>query len=306
MKNLFIDPSTASDIDGRVDRVLRDLNYKSGKVELKEVRELLRLDLQYYTSRDESLAKDIVHKLRIGATQVVKRPLFLIEAIAKFDLRALFVPDRKRILVAKDLPDLKKRWSVGHEISHSLFPWHSEYMLGDNKTTLSPTCHEIIEAEANYGTGRLLFPAKQFVGLSQSSPPSLGHVRTIASYFGNTITTTLWRYVENSGAVALGLVGEHPRYVRHGEPPIAYFIRSRGFKDQFGKIDERELFQALAEYCSYRKAGPLGQAELVLRDDNGDKHDFVFESFGTSYNALTLAIHIRKHVTKVSLATAHA
>jgi Zn-dependent peptidase ImmA (M78 family) len=305
MKNLFVDASTASDIDKRIQKVLRDLSYAGGKVELREVRELLRLDLQYYKTQDESLAKDVVHKLRIGAKQVIERPLLLLEAIKKFDLKALLIPDRKRILVAQELPDLKKRWSVGHEISHSLLPWHAEYMLGDNKTTLSPQCHEIIEAEANYGAGRLLFPLNVFSQMAKSKPPSLAHVRTLASYFGNTITTTLWRYVEGSDSIAFGLVGEHPRYPREGQPTIAYFIRSPIFEARFRQVTETMLFDSLKRYCSYTKAGPLGEALLVLSDDHGAGHEFHFETFGTSYNALTLALHIRKQPSLAPATTAH-
>lgn len=301
MKNRFVDTSTAVDIDRRVAKVLRDLDYSSGKVELKEVRDLLRLDLQYYTSSDDGLLRDVVHKLRIGAKQVIKRPLLLLEAIKKFDLKALFVPDRKRILIASDLPVLKQRWSEGHEISHSLCTWHSEYLLGDNKATLSPMCHEIIESEANYGTGRLLFPAPQFLELSRAKAGSLEHIRALATQFGNTITSTLWRYVENSESIAIGLIGEHPHHCREGEPQIAYFIRSPKFANEFKGVGEEALFVHLRKYCRYNKGGPLGKSVVVLIDDNKVEHEFEFESFSTTYHTLTLAVHLRKKVISAKI-----
>jgi len=303
MKNLFVDASTARDIDRRVAKILRDLDYSSGKVELKEVRELLKLDLHYYKSTDDGLLKVIVHKLRVGAKQVIKRPLLLLEAIKKFDLKALFIPDRKRILIASDLPDLKKRWSEGHEILHSVCPWHGEYMLGDDKTTLSPMCHEIIESEANYGTGKLLFPAHNFLEISKGKPMSFEHIRSISGHFGNTLTSTLWRYVENSDALSLGLIGEHPRHARAGEPSISYFIRSPKFAAEFESTTEEQLYKCLQSYCRYNKGGPLGQAVIVLTDDNSVKHEFKFESFSTTYHTLTLAVQLRKHpVSEVVLA----
>jgi hypothetical protein len=297
VRNSFIDNGSARDIDQRISRVLKDLGYSSGPVNLSEVRQLLRLDIGYYTADDASLAGEIVHKLRIGAKQVMERPSLLLEAIRKLDLRALFLPDRKRILIDANLPDLKKRWSETHEIAHSLIPWHVEYMLGDTRETLAPSCHEVIEAEANYGAGRLLFPASQFLDMAREGK-TLSHVKRLAEEYGNTITTTLWRYVENSDDVLFGAIGEHPKRPRTGEPPIAYFIRSRTFEQRFSRCDETEIFKQIGRYCGYQRTGPLGYGELVLTDNNGDNHIFTAETFGNRYNALTLARYAsRQNVT---------
>ena len=49
------------------------------------------------------------------------------------------------------------------EIGHDIIPWHADMMLGDTEQTLTPSCHEIIEAEANYAAGQLLFMASRFL-----------------------------------------------------------------------------------------------------------------------------------------------
>lgn len=157
MNNIFLDQRTVRDIDKVVDRVHQNLDYTDGAIELREVRELLRLDLKYYRLDDPGLVDEVIHKLKVGAKQVIARPSLLMEAVRTFDLSALFVPDRKRILVDVSVPDLKKRWYETHEIAHSLIPWHADYTLGDDRSTLSQGCHDRIEAEANYGGGRLLF-----------------------------------------------------------------------------------------------------------------------------------------------------
>ncbi len=209
MRNIYLDEQTARDIEQHTDRVLKDLGYLTGKVNLAEVRDLLQLDLHYYASDDPGLLEEVVHRLTVGAKQVIKRPALLLEVIKKLDLKALFVPDRKRILIDSTLPDLKKRWSETHEISHSLIPWHAHYMLGDNRVTLSPTCQESIEAEANYGAGRLLFPAAPFLEMARSSLIDIALIKAIASHFGNTITSTLWRCVENSEGLMFGVIGAY-------------------------------------------------------------------------------------------------
>jgi Zn-dependent peptidase ImmA (M78 family) len=271
-----------------------------GKVELADLRHLLKLDLHYYTSTDPSLADEVVHKLVVGAKQVVARPGLLLDVIKKFDLRALFVPDRKRILVDTTLPDLKKRWSETHEIAHSIIPWHAEYMLGDDRSTLSPSCHDRIECEANYGAGGLLYPRKPFLEIARSGPPSIALVKSIAVHFGNTITTALWRLVEHSEELVFATIGEHPHYAREGEPEIAYFIRSKRFLNEFSEISESSLFSAVAGYCSYKRNGPLGQGQIELLNDRRERYTFIAETFKNGHHALTLAHTAKQATTQVS------
>ena len=300
MKNLFLDTRSAADIDKVVDKIHRDLGKPEKKVELAQVRELLRLDLGFYSPEDPGLLKEVIHKLRVGAKQVAERPSLLIDVVRRFDLQALFIPDRKRILIDSSMPDLKKRWSEGHEILHSLIPWHSEYTLGDNKKTLSMACEEQIEAEANYGTGRLLFPPYSFAERAQSEEPSLSAIKELAADFGNTITTTLWRYVESSSQIMFGVVSQHPRYPTEGEPRVAYFIRSPAFEHAFRNVTEEDAFALVGECCDYRKRGPLGQRVVLATDDRGVAHEFLMECFSNSHQVLTLARNLRTRSTLVA------
>jgi hypothetical protein len=69
-----------------------------------------------------------------------------------------------------------------------------------------------MEAEANYGAGQLLFLARRFVIEASSASPSIALVRLLKERFGNTITPTLWRYVEqvHPDLPMVGLVTGHP------------------------------------------------------------------------------------------------
>lgn len=301
MNNMFLDSRTVRDIDKVVDRVHQDLGYTDGAIQLLEVRDLLRLDLKYYRLDDPGLVDEVIHKLKVGAKQVIARPGLLVDAIRKFDLSALFVPDRKRILVDSSVPDLKKRWYEIHEIAHSLIPWHADYTLGDDRTTLSQGCHERIEAEANYGGGRLLFPNKVFTLHRLSSTMSLARVREISKHFGNTITSTLWRCVEQSDELTFATIGEHPQRPRDGKPQVEYFVRSRSFAAQFPNITDADVWAWMREYCGYRTTGPLGTMDLNIQDVNGVSHAFVIESFSNGYNALTMARWIRQAPVTVSV-----
>lgn len=299
MKNIHIDTRSAKDIGNQIDRVHRDLGYTNGKVNLQDVRELLRLDLQYYRLDDPELIDEIVHKIKVGVKQVAARPLLLIEAARKFDLNALFLPDRKRIYIDYSVPDLKKRWCESHEVAHSLIPWHTYYMLGDNRTTLSPACHQIIEAEANYGAGQLIFPHSVFTEARLASQISLSFVQTLAKSFGNTITSTLWRCVEQSEEILFATIGGHPYYSRKEIQNIEYFICSESFEQQFSNVTEENVWSWILSYCSHTKVGPLGQAEVVIIDVNQESHVFLIESFSNSHSVLTLGRWLYKKPVQV-------
>jgi len=293
VKNLLLSQRTAQDIDNHVNRILRDLGNPEPPLRLEVVRDLLRLDLAYYSATDESFIKEFVHTLKIGARQVVERPTLLVEAIQKLDLKALFLPDRKRILLDRSLPLLKQRWSEAHETIHSVLPWHGALSMGDTKLTLTPACHDHIEAEANYGAGRLLFLGDLFAECARDMAPSIKNVMKLHDHFGNTITTTLWRYVERSEQVLFGAVSAHPHHLPETfdpNSPCRYFIRSAKFASQFIADLETEVFQQLGAYCSHKKAGPLGTGEIILVDTNGNTRSFSCETFSNRYEALTLGV----------------
>jgi hypothetical protein len=298
VRNLLLDERTTKDIDDRIARVHSDLGYAGGAVNLAEVRDLLSLDLQFYTTDDPDLLDQMVHKLRVGTKQVIRRPKFLAEAIRKFDLKALFLPDRKRILLSQNLPELKKRWSEGHEVAHSVIPWHADYMLGDDRSTLSPSCHARIEAEANHGSGRLLFPPKVFNEVRRAQTVDLARVRAMAVQFGNTITSTLWRSVETDEHPSFAVIGGHPQYPAD-RPEVEYFIRSRSFVQRFPDFAETDVAMRLREYCNFVRRGPLGCGEIAIPDSNGEDHVFVAESFNNSHDTLTIGRYLRPRSTVV-------
>jgi hypothetical protein len=240
--------------------------------------------------------REVASRLWVAGKQIIARPMLLVDAIRKADLKALYIPDRKRILIDSDLPVLKHRWNEAHEIGHSIIPWHKSTMLGDDKVTLSQACTAHTESEANYAAGRLLFLRDVFSDQSNDSAPTLALVRELKKEFGNTMTSTLWRMVEMSHKTIFGAVSCHPqRLSEEFDPsePLRYFIRSPKFLKRFSLIDESIIWAHMRSYCSSAKGGPLGTEEVVLIDDNGDSHIFRMETFYNSYEALTMGVHLR-------------
>ena len=306
MKNVALDHRTVRDIDEQVAKVLRGLGNPSPPIDLRLVRELLKLDRGYYSTTDDGLLRETFSRLKIAGVQVLKRPTILKDAVTQLSLKALYLPDQKRILIDKDLPKLKHRWNEAHEIGHDMIPWHGGMMLGDTEQTLTPTCHEIMEAEANYAAGQLLFLASRFEAEATAETPSLDLVKRLSGAYGNTMTSTLWRLAEQAHGdrPMVALVSGHPHPARRKadfDPtsPCRYCIQSPLFRDRFGQISEAQLFALVAAYAGGQRGGMLGQDEVELVDRAGEIHVFWFETFFNRYEALTLGIWVRQKATIV-------
>lgn len=302
MKNPVVTGYEAAAIDKAVDRVLRDLNDSEPPLNVDEVRELLKLHRKYYSMTDPSLFAEMSHSLRIGGHRISRSLKNFVQQVRNAGLRAIFDAERRRICIDEDLPKPKHRWAECHEISHSLIEWHDDYLLGDRELELSADCHETIEAEANYGAGRLLFLGDRFSDEIMSRETGIQVVRDLKEDFGNTYTSTLWRYVEQHQGAAplLGVVTTHPgNKPQDFDPssPCRYLIQSAQFRARFSKVSEMQLFNIIAEYCApngyWPRGGLLGDATCLLRDDNGERHEFSFETFSNFHETLTLGVHMR-------------
>jgi len=302
VKNISLDHRTVHDIDDQIAKVLRGLGNPAPPVDLRVVRELLKLDRGYYSTTDDSLLRETFSRLKIAGVQVLKRPTILKDAVKTLNLKALYLPDQKRILLDKDLPLLKHRWNEAHEIGHDVIPWHEGMMLGDTLETLTPSCHDIMEAEANYAAGQLLFLGERFRDEASSEVPTLEFIRRLSRVYGNTITSTLWRLTEQAHGdrPMVALVSGHPHRSRRkadfdAAAPCRYCIQSPDFRERFGAMTELHLFDVAASYCGSQSGGSLGKEEVVLVDNNKERHVFTFETFFNRHEALTLGVWLKAH-----------
>jgi Zn-dependent peptidase ImmA (M78 family) len=297
MRNTPIDPFAAEDILEQVDKILRGLGRPEPPIDLRDVRELLRLDLQFYSTSDTSVLREFVSKVRVGAQQLALRPTLIFDVVRQAGLKALWIPDRKRILIDATVPEIKKRHAEAHEIIHSVTPHHAPFLLGDDSETLRTSCHEKLEAEANFGSGQLLFPRKRFIAEAHDLPRTLETVQSLAKTFGNTITMALWRLVEEAPAdeALFGVVSAHPKRPGGDFDPLApcrYFIESPAFRARFGCITEVDVFEAMQDYVSWARGGSLGEADVVFAGYHGESHVFHMETFFNRHEALTLGRYV--------------
>lgn len=309
MKNHFLDERTARDIDTLVTKIRRGLGNPDPPLVLDDVRVLQKLDRHFYSSVDDGALREFVSRAYIGAKQVFSRPTLILDVVRKRSLKALYLPDRRRVLIDSSQPRLKWRWSEAHEIIHDGVPWHQDAMFGDPEYTLSPACSDQIEAEANYGAGRLLFFQDQFREFITNAEPSYALVKAASKHYGNTMTSSLWRLIEALDIPALGLVGPHPRESNAGtgeNHQCKYFIRSRTFIERFSNVTEQTACAILRENSSYHKGGPIADCEVILPDDRGAQQLFHLESFYNCHQALTLFTHSSAVTSKIPVSGINA
>jgi len=300
--NRLLNPRTCQAIDQRVEKLLKDLGNPEPPLRMTDVREFLKLDLGYYTSNDDSWIREKIHQMKVAGKNVIERATTILTVVKSLGLKAVLLAERRRILLDNEVPKPKHRWNEAHEITHDVLPWHDGIAHGDPETTLSQACHAQIEAEANYGAGRLLFLGKQFEEVLRCSPCNFELVQELHADYGNTMTTTLWRVVELSLDAAFGVISKHPRTVSGAHAgDIRYFVRSPKFEAEFSKVKVRQLFDSIRAKCFGRR-GPIGHGEFEIIDDRGDKHEFCFETFFNGHDALSLGHCGKGRAGKIILA----
>jgi hypothetical protein len=256
---------------------------------MNDVRTLLKLDLGYYSTGNTSWLQEKIHQLKVAGKQVLSKPSTILAVTRRLGLKGILLVQQRRILLDTDQPKPKLRWNEAHEITHDVLPWHEDLAHGDPEQMLLPSCHEQIEAEANYGAGRLLFCGQEFIDRVRSSSLSFELIKDLTGIFGNTMTTTLWRIVEATNHSAFGFISVHPANAAgNTEDDIRYFISSPKFASQFKSISITDVFLDICSQCHGRR-GPIGQGNCVIADDNGVAHQFMFETFWNSHDALTFA-----------------
>ncbi len=295
------------DIRGQVDRILRDLGHPDPPLRLSDVRDLLKLDLQFYSHSDPSLIAEITHRFHILARKSLPDlGRHLLAALSKSRLCAFWVPDTSRILIDSDEPKPRHRWIEAHEITHSITPWHRQFLLGDNSETLLPECRATLEAEANYGAGRLLFLQDRLALEAKDLALNFSSVKQLAVRYRNSIQSTFWRMVEDRDPAVptFGVISVHPHHPtvgqHNGAHPCRYFIRSAAFRSRFASYTVDDAYGSIMRLATRRKAGPVCCDEDLIKDVLEEDWVFKIECFSTGHALLTMGSPIGRRPVLVA------
>ena len=286
MSEPSIDPHTRTDIERLVKRILQDSGFREPPVDIYGVLETLNLDREFYDLEDPGLTHTLRHQIIIGAQR-------LSEIVEKVRLQALLFFDEKRVVLDKDLPQIKHDWAYAHEAGHEIIPWHREFCRGDTVLTLDPTWHELLEAEANYAASELLFCGEAFTIDSWNSRPCLASIHELQQRYRKSLLATARRYIRKGPDRAMILLvstawwdpqlSDQPGRVRH-------LVISLVFELQFGGLGPEQLRKDVDSYTSRRRGGPVGEFVYRLQDANGEMRLFFAECFYNGYYVMTLLV----------------
>ena len=242
----------------------------------------------YTRARIAALCADALR--RSGALGVLPTPLEAVHELAGVELARLPVggPLRKRLLGAVWFEEralfiragqspARRRFTEAHETAHLLCPWHAAALRVDTAAELSPLAAGL-EAEANYGAGRLIFQGDRFAREAAAHERSLRTPFALAGVYGASRHAAAYHYAESHGdPVALVVAGRWPD--ASGRLPVWRTVASASFSGAVPPL---------------RVCGPLGEAIEAARSTN--------EPVATTVGGLRAEVANNRHCHLVLLA----
>jgi hypothetical protein len=102
----------------------------------------------------------------------------------------------RTIYLDRSLSEPKQRFNHGHELGHSLLPWHRAAYHGDDRFTLAPETHEQLEQEASRFAAELLFQLDGFTNMAADYRLSLAVPLALSEQWATSRHATIRRYAE--------------------------------------------------------------------------------------------------------------
>jgi hypothetical protein len=147
-------------------------------------------------------------------------------------------PRERTIYLDRNQAKPKLRFNHGHELGHSLLPWHQGAYHGDDHSTLAPTTRDQLEQEANAFSAELLFQLDGFTNTAADYRLSLAVPLGLAEQWAASRHATIRRYAEtHHRPCALLVLGKYP--VRHGGEPALKVLQaeeSPSFRSRYGRV----------------------------------------------------------------------
>ena len=294
-----MDEATRRDINKVAWRTLRDAGEIEPPVRIETILDHLNLYRDYYDLQNPGFIDRAKYKLLVHGRK-------LVNILHKIKLTAVLFNDERRIIIDRNLPEIKLDHPSFHEVSHRIIPWHRPYFAyGDTAQTLDPDWHEELEAEANYGASAMMFCGQRFTDEARAAPAEWAAVRTLTKRYGKSISTTLRRFVQFGPDLPMAMLVSTPSWM--DKPPdqitrARHFVPSERFVGGFSSITPQDLLVEVDAHAVPRRGGLVGDFTCSLTDDNGELHEFHGETFFNTHYLQTLFVHLGKLVSKKILA----
>lgn len=218
----------------------------------------------------------------------------------KGKVKAALAFRERKIYIARDLPEVSRRFAHGHELGHDVLPWHREAYRGDDGYTLLPETRDRLEREASAFSAEILFQLDRFAEMAADYRTGLGAALELSSVWGNSYHSTIRRYVEtNPRPCALIEFGRYLVFPS-GLPglKVLELIDSASFRDKFGPIGELmptrmplELFPVARDAHRALRgdlATPVIAGQMDVPDTRRGRVELDYEVFSNTYRVFAL------------------
>lgn len=183
----------------------------------------------------------------------------------------------------------KRNFVTYHEVSHKILEWQRVIYTEDDTGTLSPECHNIFEAEANFGAAELLFQCERFEELARDYNISVASTLELANRFEASAHATMRRFVERNLRPCMVLVLK-PTSFEHESGlksyVVCYSVASKPFWTKFGDPFSARFINPGNRLCEIVNTGFSGQ--ILINDLNGKQHECNVDLFDNGHHTFAL------------------
>ncbi len=221
----------------------------------------------------------------------------------------------KTVFIDRNEPDVRVQFTDAHEAIHALCPWHEPTLRFDDEATLAGCTGEMVESEANYGAGHLIFQGGRFHRRALKEQVSISTPLELSSAYRASRHATLHFYVEeHPDAVALLIAGRFQRV--DNTLPIWRTVESDEFLRRFGRL-QQHLPGGVLSIADDFPTAPLAEiitrsrlevdpptTDLTIPDGDASRQHFVAEAFfnGNCHFVLVVERKARRLGRRVRLA----
>ena len=248
---------------------------------------------------EDVLNIDFIVKMREKAGEALKSALSKVLGI--FDAR-----DRL-VFIDRSLHVVKQTFIRLHETGHGFMAWQRDLyaVVEDCEKSLDPDLADLFDREANVFASEVLFQLGTFAEEAEAEEFGILTPVRLSKKYGASIYASVRNYVARNHRACAVLVLNPPQAI-DGDGFRAYLRRiipSQSFKEFFGQSAWPQYFtpdDQIGAMVPMGKRRMTGKRSLVLKDSNGEMHDFIAEAFTQSHQVFVL-IQAVKTLTKTTV-----
>jgi Zn-dependent peptidase ImmA (M78 family) len=198
-----------------------------------------------------------------------------LKALAKkkiAQVKAMISIKEEVVFVADDLHEAKIPFAKGHELGHSVIPWHKEILYVCDEFDLAANARAQMEFEANVFSAEVLIPSPLLAAVYENYPTSMETVLLLKEWSGASIEACANQYVGNHPGKIILLVCEFAQSPEGRDLVVKRkAVSNTAARSALGTVAIGQVLDANHALCKAAQQGSIGRSvELTLGMKNSD------------------------------------